>query len=1841
MKTRLRFFLLAMIALYAGNSMDAQYASFFYSTNWECPPMKVLFTNTSDTVGLTGTVHFTWDIETKGTFDTIQPDTVVFDQGGEYFVRLTMWDDFGFEDHYETTMSVYPDPDYFHPADQSSFCPGEKITFHVDDNVGWWDIKWDFGDGSVPIRDDNYVDHAYPAPGSYQVELMMEHDCGLDTIVQTVHIADTATPVVLATVEGEQTICPNEQVSFNTCDIYESYHWDFGDGTSSNELNPTHFFAAQDSADYTVVLTATNICGNTGTDTLWMHIRDYGIVNAYFHIETNQGDNQSCPQSPVKFVPHFSAAAYNWDLGDGTRSNERSPVNYYGEPGWYYITLTAVNGCGDVATYLDSVLVEYDFEYTPYADFYMEVEGIDYDESEGDTLFVCPGELVEFNNFSCCDDLRYEWNFGDGVTAYSKNAKHVYSAPGTYSVTLYAYHPCGGYDFMEKQVWVDETLIPDVALGVTPDLICPGERVYFWDEEGNEGGRFHYDIWFGDGDSLKMLTTYTDSVLMTLASHAYTGVANDSFNYVFNVTNRCGNTLTKSGWIKITEDPAHKPFYYVENTTTSDANRAILDWGVRRDPTDHEFKIGVVWPGWPAYQNKFAIYFWYGGFDPFSDDDPGFADGYVEFTSDQIQTGDTVTAYIPIDPIQPPLIGLAGGWTCNGNYNQGIEPEVWGMQLDGEYQPVVSMPLTPYGFSDLPAIYGNYVILDADEAWDGLCADEKPKGHYSYQHSTVDYIQLEMYEDEESGNSYYLYASSDPEGDFWTTTISMGNYYLLGENTLEFDNGEDCIGTYSYDISGDSLTFSLNYDECSGIQTYLTVKPFRRQLDFGEEEDMSACVGDDVLFSVAGGVSYEWHFGDEETSTEQFPLHSYDTAGTYNAFVIATNACTRVDTIYTPVEISEDNLPRPWFWYEGYDYPRFEPIQFYWGDPYEDRAGNLSFLWDFGDGNTSAMMNPVHAYERDGEYDITLTVTNGCGSSSFTEYIWIRDADLACEAKFADSLVMGTDSVFFKDISRGIISSWFWEFGDGTTSNIKNPVHVFPQAGVYVVCLSVYDTTNDCATQFCREVIVGTLNCRAGFVYNVNDAIRTVQFTDRSSGTTEWFWDFGDGSDPMNEQNPMHTYQEPGLYLVCQTIFNPTNGCTDQFCMEVEVGASDSAYCYADFSFFVADDNSVRFTDQSSSNISHWYWTFGDGTYIAQRHPVHLYQHTGLYDVCLNVFDEITGSRAEICKKIPVGVSECNQNAEFSFFIDITNDIVKFTDKSTGTITSYFWDFGDGATSARRNPEHTYAEPGFYLVTLSVYDSDSECTDHTAKFLQIGTVDCRAIFEYQVDATTNNVMFYDKSKGEIEKYFWEFDDGTTSTLQHPPHLYSRPGLYNVSLTVVGASGICMDHYEEPVQVGNVGCAADFKYFVDSATNIGYFTPEAIGTITDYLWIFGDGSISTQVNPKHLFAKPGYYTVGLNTYDALTGCMDYYEEVVLIGQAGLDCRADYIFAVEPGTEPGTFDVRFKDRSRGDIDKWIWNFGDGSPVVEDQETPSHLYNRGGQYMVCLTVVNSSGIVNTYCDWVHLASQESESCFANFFYSVDSTTMTVSFADVSHGNPDTWKWNFGDSTALGTEQDPEYSYTRPGFYLVTLRIRNSVTGCYSRHSEMINVAKEYMGIQVGFDYDIDSTDLKAESYPVDFVGVALGDAAKFQWSFGDGNVDSTSMNPTHVYAVPGTYWVCITVWDPLTDSSSTDCDFVTVGGASTGFDPYGRNVFNLGNYPNPFDDITYIVYNLPMDAEVKLAVYDQVGRMVDLLVGGERQPAGPYRIEYKASGRSSGIYILRLIVDQGVYTSKMLLR
>lgn len=737
-----------------------------------------------------------------------------------------------------------------------------------------------------------------------------------------------------------------------------------------------------------------------------------------------------------------------------------------------------------------------------------------------------------------------------------------------------------------------------------------------------------------------------------------------------------------------------------------------------------------------------------------------------------------------------------------------------------------------------------------------------------------------------------------------------------------------------------------------------------------------------------------------------------------------------------------------------------------------------------------------------------------------------------------------------------------------------------------------------------------------------------VHFTDLSTGDISvWYWNFGDG-EVSTTGDTDHQFKKAGRYNVCLYTLNVSTGCQSEKCVMIEVGA---VVVTADFNFMVDTDSLiVRLTDQSVGPITNWYWTFGDGSFTDEQKASHEYQVEGLYQVCLFVSDD-NANFDDVCMDIQVGQPPCELNADFTYMVSTAGSIVQFADRSFGTATSWFWDFGDGETSSKANPLHGYAQNGMYYVKLSVQDAGTGCSDQDVEYIQVGTIDCYSKFSYSIDQATSTVSFTDNSSDNASVFFWSFGDGYYSVEQNPTHQYDWPGLYYASLTVMDETGQCMDFMLEPLQVGTVECNASFTYFIDSLTNATFFRSKVMGSATDLLWFFGDGSYATDANPIHIFEYPGYYSVGLNVFNSDNGCMDYYEEVILIGSRGIDVMADFIYT----TDPVTRTVQFMNRSKGELAGYIWDFGDGSDLSISQD-PVHPYLEGGFYYVCLTAVSTLGITATYCDFIQVAADQQNSCLAEFYYSTDSVQVSASFVDESFGNPDGWYWSFGDGE-FSTDQNPVHEYDEPGIYLVSLSIANTTSACKGIYYDLVPVSQGNTGLVSGFGYDVDTTGLKAESYPVDYVGVSLGDAQKFKWSFGDGSYDSTSLQPTHVYSAPGTYYVCFEASNPVSGESSTTCDSVAVGG------PVGWQDFNLSGvlevYPNPFDDHAKVIYRIEEGSFVDLAVYDLMGRKVKVLVYDQRD-SGAHEVLLKGEGMEHGMYYLIMNTDKGRVTRKVVL-
>jgi len=379
--------------------------------------------------------------------------------------------------------------------------------------------------------------------------------------------------------------------------------------------------------------------------------------------------------------------------------------------------------------------------------------------------------------------------------------------------------------------------------------------------------------------------------------------------------------------------------------------------------------------------------------------------------------------------------------------------------------------------------------------------------------------------------------------------------------------------------------------------------------------------------------------------------------------------------------------------------------------------------------------------------------------------------------------------VNFTDGSVNFPKNWVWNFGDGSTSNEKNPNHIFNEVGEYSITLTVSNDFGEDSETKIDHINVGET---PEIDFTVDKMVVTVDsvviFTDNSENNPiSWLWDFGDGN-TENEQNPTHIYRSAGNYSVSLTasnLFGEEKKSISDYILVGNIPTID----FNISSEIAPVDSSVSFTDNTKGMPTSWLWDFGDGNTSTEQNPSHAYASEGEYTISLtasNIFGENT---MVITDLISIGRAP---SADFTFNKTETAEgtTFEFTDGSLYAPTIWNWDFGDGNTSTEQNPSHVYTSDGNYTITLQVSNAFGESTMVKTEQVTVGKVP-EAKFTVDTTKTTlgNLINFTDSSSYNPTSWNWDFGDGNTSTLQNPIHIYSDTGIYTVKLMVSNDFGI--------------------------------------------------------------------------------------------------------------------------------------------------------------------------------------------------------------------------------------------------------------------------------------------------------------------------------------------------------------------------------------------------------------------------------------------------------------------
>lgn len=541
--------------------------------------------------------------------------------------------------------------------------------------------------------------------------------------------------------------------------------------------------------------------------------------------------------------------------------------------------------------------------------------------------------------------------------------------------------------------------------------------------------------------------------------------------------------------------------------------------------------------------------------------------------------------------------------------------------------------------------------------------------------------------------------------------------------------------------------------------------------------------------------------------------------------------------------------------------------------------------------------------------------------------------------------------------------------------------------------------------------------------------------------------------------------------------------------------------------------HAVNFVNTSTSDANAYLVNFDEGggwQGIGGNNFSHSFSTPGLHNV--GFVSYVAGSITSCSDTVYVSIDvEASPDTDFTLSQNTSCGpaTISITDNSTGAI-DWDWDFGNGNTdNTNTPPDQTYTSPGTYTITLTT-ESTNGCTNTETEDIHIYNIPS-ADFNFSATCGGDTVFFTNQSTSPevmepVTSYNWDFDDGFTTTEQHPNHVYATANTYNVTLTA--STDYCSSDTTIVVDVEAASSASFTPTAINGCTPLTVgFTNTSTAT-TSSTWFFEGGGSTTIVSPNHTFTNntdvPQVFKVMLITDNAL-GCADTTTQDITVYPLP---NAQY--SLTAGDACATLDATFANLSTGSIN-YEWEFEAGVTSTNFNETYTFINNTTSPVVFSpqLTAINSFGCKDSTSQDVTVFPQP------DYTFDISHLSACSPVAVTMPNVPGvvTYDWDFGNGNAsnlanptqiyLNTTQDTT-SYT------VSL-VGTSVYGCKdTTFSELIVYPQPTSQF-------VPSTISGCSPLSVDFTdNSVLGET--YHWNFGDGDTSMTSGNVSHVFQNSG---------------------------------------------------------------------------------------------------------------------------
>lgn len=915
-------------------------------------------------------------------------------------------------------------------------------------------------------------------------------------------------------------------------------------------------------------------------------------------------------------------------------------------------------------------------------------------------------------------------------------------------------------------------------------------------------------------------------------------------------------------------------------------------------------------------------------------------------------------------------------------------------------------------------------------------------------------------------------------------------------------------------------------------------------------------------------------------------------------------------------------------------------------------GAGITYLWEFGDGNTSTSYSPSHQYATSGSYIVRLRVSDGSQSvyatpqvvslnpkptPVFILYLNTTLTDLSGELKRCFTPGMDFSFISNSTVAFGQMH-YKWSFAtnairfrDGDSLDYINPRIVFDTAGIYPVKL-VVSTDKGCTDSVIHVIKLGHPHAHyqtsvdfGGDVY----ANPVVTFTDDSYdhklAIDSWQWNFGNGTSSTLQNPSAFHYTCGGTYNIALRIIDEIPCISDTGSVVVirikphafyDISAPNyTPNVYARPTFAFTNNTTVN---DGCPNLT-YAWNFGDGYASTNSSPTHIFKGSGVYNVQLIATNQNGGEKDTLVQQVTVAIKP---KALFSTSQSLIPDVyasptVNITNSTSSTDTAapasalqYAWDFGDGTTSTNRFPvSHVYAAGGTYTITLTVTNLISGLTDVTTQSVTIAikpkaaftaTVSGYDVDGYPILHFVSNTSSINETPLPLLTYSWTYGDGIgTSTSTIP---------------------------------------SDYSYITGAASRvITLIVTNPNGGLTD----------TKTLTLTNVYVQPkANFTASISGYDGSGRPI-----LNIVNSSSLS---------EAGQTLG----------------YSWTYGDGIGTSTNASPIDYSYNLGAASRdIILTVTNPNGglidtktvtLTNVYIQPIAAFMKSVTDMTVN--YNASTTVLNDAFGTLSYS------WNFGDGSALSTGVSGSHTYTAEGSYTITLTATNSNGNTTSTANSSVNIVAPTpvarinisSNLNVGGYYDITFA-ADGVSSPAVNSSISSGNIVTYDWVVSyvytptgtvysnfiytntpsfifnlNGNIENpTDYDPSH-------YQITATV-TATSDFGKTNVAAATYlfGTPAVGYTPFTGSASTSPNvprertyinnnhlliYPNPAIGEVTLKYTSAILGNVSILIYNLNGQLIDSKVAVCNRANSLMQTKIAVSALSKGMYIVKVLNQNG---------